>query len=171
MKIVAISGSLRSRSTNMATLEAMKLLDPSVEIYDGVGSLPHFNPDLDVEGTTPPAPVIALRECLRAADGIVVSSPEYAHGVPSALKNMLDWLVSDGLLVGKPVVLMNATPPAAYAQAQLTETLNTMNWRVVATIEVPLRGKRLDAQAIAADHSLSSVLRSGIVALERAIHA
>ncbi len=171
MKVVAISGSLRSGSTNMATLEAMKLLEPSIEIYDGVGSLPHFNPDLDVEGATPPAVVAELRERLRAADGLLISTPEYAHGLPGSLKNMLDWLVSDGLLVDKPVVLINATPPATFAHASLIEILKTMNWNVVTTIEVPLRGKRMDANAIASDEALSSLLRSGIVALERAIHA
>ncbi len=78
---------------------------------------------------------------------------------------MLDWLVSDGLLVGKRVVLVNATPPSSFAQASLVETLTIMNWTVVATIEVPLRGKKLDGAGIIADRELSETLRSGIVAL------
>ena len=171
MKLVAISGSLRKQSTNTTALEAMRLLDSNIEILDLLGALPHFNPDLDVEGATPPAIVAELRERLHAADGLVISTPEYAHGLPGSLKNMLDWLVSDGLLVDKPVLLINATPPATFAHASLVEILETMNWRVLATIEVPLRGKRLDARAIASDEALSSLLRSGIVALERAIHA
>jgi NAD(P)H-dependent FMN reductase len=134
VKIVAISGSLRKNSSNAALLRAaVRVAPPGVDLvlYDGLGDLPHFNPDLDEEGSTPPAPVAALRSLLIDADAIVISSPEYAHGVPGVLKNMLDWLVSTGELVGKPVALWNASPPrGAYAQASLLETLRTMNWRV-----------------------------------------
>ena len=169
MHIVAMAGSLRAASTNRLALEAMKALAPAgvtIEIYDGLGSLPHFNPDLDADGAQPPAAVADLRERLRAADGLLISSPEYAHGVPGSLKNALDWLVSDGLLVGKRVVLVNATPPSQYAHASLVETLSVMNWTVVTTIEVPLRGKKLDIAGLVADRELSQRLRSGIVALQ-----
>jgi NAD(P)H-dependent FMN reductase len=135
MRIVAISGSLRRRSSNAALLRAAASVAPvGVEVvaFDGVGDLPHFNPDLDAEGLDVPEPVRRLRETLAAADAIVISSPEYAHGVPGALKNLLDWLVSAGELVGKPVALLNAAPAGGeYAQASLLETLRTMNWRVV----------------------------------------
>ncbi len=133
MKIVAISGSLRAVSSNTAQLRAMiALAPPEMEItpYERLGDLPHFNPDLDVEGATPPAPVSDLRARLLLADAVVISTPEYAHGVPGALKNALDWLVSDGGLVGKPVVLLTA-PRATYARDSLAETLRTMSWRVI----------------------------------------
>jgi NAD(P)H-dependent FMN reductase len=135
MKIVAISGSLRAGSSNAALLQAAARVAPAgmeIFFYDGLASLPHFNPDLDREGDEPPAPVRALRELLIGADGIVISSPEYAHGVPGALKNMLDWLVSTGELVDKPVLLLNAAPVGGdYAQASLAETLKTMNWNLL----------------------------------------
>src|SRR6476661_3037252 len=117
LRILAISGSLRAVSSNTALLRAaVRLAPPGVEIdlYGGLGDLPHFNPDL--EGHEPPA-VIDFIARVRAADGLLISSPEYAHGVPGAMKNALDWLVSDGLLVGKRVVLVNATPPSQYAHA------------------------------------------------------
>lgn len=136
MKIVAISGSLRSESSNAALLRAAARVAPAgvqVVAYDGVGRLPHFNPDLDAEGTEPPAPVAELRALLTGSDAVVISSPEYAHGMPGALKNMLDWLVSTGELAGKPVALLNASPAGGtYAQAALVETLKTMDWRIVA---------------------------------------
>ena len=93
MKIIAISGSLRARSSNLALLRAAAALAPEeieVAIYEGLGALPHFNPDDDEEGATPPAPVAALRALLADADGIVISTPEYAHGLPGSLKNALD---------------------------------------------------------------------------------
>ena len=136
MKIVGISGSLRARSSNAAMLRAAARVAPDgVEfvIYDRLDRLPHFNPDLDAEGAEPPRAVRELRELLIGADAILISSPEYAHGVPGALKNMLDWLVSTGELVGKRVALVNAAPVGGqYAQAALAETLRTMNWNLLA---------------------------------------
>jgi chromate reductase, NAD(P)H dehydrogenase (quinone) len=135
VKIVGISGSLRRESSNAALLRAVARVAPAgveVTIYEGLGELPHFNPDLDGEDQQPPAAVSDLRALLIGSDGILISSPEYAHGVPGVLKNLLDWLVSTGELVGKPVALLNASPAGgSYAQASLLETLRTMNWRVV----------------------------------------
>jgi len=133
VKIIAISGSLRARSSNLALLRAAAAIAPAgmeVAIYDGLASLPHFNPDDDEEGVAPPAPVAALRALLADADGIVISTPEYAHGLPGSLKNALDWLVSDGALVDKPVAILSASPIGGqFAQASLVEILTTMNWR------------------------------------------
>ena len=162
MNILAICGSLRRESTNTNALKALAAINPGIEIYDGLGDLPHFNPDLDVEGAIPPAAVEELRMKMRAADVVVISTPEYAHGLPGALKNMLDWLVSDGLLVGKRVVIINATPPGEFAQASLVEVLKTMNWNVIATIELPLRGKKWSAEQIAADPEMAARLRSAL---------
>lgn len=131
VKIVAISGSLRARSSNAALLRAAARFAPVV-MYEGLGALPPFNPDLDEEGVAPPAEVAELRRLLVEADAVLISSPEYAHGVPGVLKNMLDWLVSVGALAGKRVALLNASPAGGtYAQASLLETLRTMNWNVV----------------------------------------
>lgn len=133
--IVAICGSLRDGSSNAALLRAATSVAPDgvrFLFYDGLADLPHFNPDLDDEGSVPPAAVQELRELLIGAAAIVISSPEYAHGVPGAFKNMLDWLVSTGELVGKPVAILNAAPVGGdYAQNAILETLRTMNWRVV----------------------------------------
>jgi chromate reductase, NAD(P)H dehydrogenase (quinone) len=133
--IVAICGSLREGSSNSALLRTVASLAPpgtNVVFYNALGELPHFNPDLDEEGSTPPPAVRQLRDLLIAAEAILISSPEYAHGVPGAFKNMLDWLVSTGELVGKPVAVLNASRVGGhYAQAAIVETLRTMNWRVV----------------------------------------
>jgi NAD(P)H-dependent FMN reductase len=138
MKIIAICGSLRSLSSNLALLRAAAKLATEVVIYDRLASLPHFNPDDDEEGATPPPEVVSLRALLAAADGILISTPEYAHGLPGSLKNMLDWLVSDGALVDKPVAILCASPIGGqFAQASLVETLRTMNWRVVGTWAAP----------------------------------
>ena len=103
LRILAISGSLRAVSSNTHLLRAAAQLAPAgvdVVLYDGLAGLPHFNPD--VEENVLPGPVADLRAAVGAADGLLISSPEYAHGVPGALKNALDWIVSSGELVGKP---------------------------------------------------------------------
>ena len=116
------------------------------ELYDGLGALPHFNPDLD-DGSVPlPAAVADLRSRLRAADAVLISTPEYAHGVPGTLKNALDWLVGDGELVGKPVVLVNATARSTYAQESLTETLTVMSWKVLPPVTIEMWGKSIDRE-------------------------
>jgi chromate reductase, NAD(P)H dehydrogenase (quinone) len=127
MRIVTLSGSLRAASTNTALLEACQLLaPPGVELrpFRGVGELPHFNPD--VETTALPAVVAAFRDEITRADGLLISSPEYARGIPGALKNSLDWLVGHPPFAGKPVGLLNASPRSVHATVQLLEVLTTM---------------------------------------------
>ena len=153
MLILAVSGSLRANSSNTAVLHAaVSLAPPGVEIilYDGVSRLPHFSPDLDSEDSL--ASVADWRARLKAADGVLISSPEYAHGVPGSLKNALDWVVGSGEFAEKPVALINISPRAFRAHASLTETPTTMSARVAseACIEVPLLGMRLDASGILA---------------------
>jgi chromate reductase len=171
MKILAISGSLRAASTNTAALRAAVMLAPEgveISLYDGLGDLPHFNPDL--EDSDPPA-VADFRARVREADGLMISSPEYAHGVPGVMKNALDWLVSGSEFIDMPVALINATPPATYSQASLTETLTVMSGHIVAaaSISLPLRGRKLDAAGIAADPALAEALRAAIAAFVSAI--
>jgi NAD(P)H-dependent FMN reductase len=171
MTIVGISGSLRQHSSNAALLRAAARVAPAgvqVAMYEGLGELPHFNPDLDEEGSAPPPPVAELRRLLIDADAVLISSPEYAHGVPGALKNMLDWLVSTGELVGKRVALLNASPVGGgYAQAALLETLRTMNWNVVddACRVEPFVSRKISGELT--DGAALAVLRAAIEALVR----
>jgi NAD(P)H-dependent FMN reductase len=98
---------------------------------------------------------------------VIISSPEYAHGVPGVLKNALDWLVSGSEIPGLPVALFNASPRSVHAQAQLVETLRTMSAVVVdeACVAVPLAGRPLDEAGIAADPEIAEPLRRAIAAL------
>lgn len=161
MKIIAICGSLRAQSSNLALLRAAATIAAEVEIYEGLANLPHFNPDDDAEGATPPPAIAGLRAMLGSADGILISSPEYAHGVPGSLKNMLDWLVSDGALVDKPVALINASPVGGeFARDSLVETLRTMNWRVTGTWSSPKKVRDEDV-----DDDVAAVIREALKSL------
>jgi NAD(P)H-dependent FMN reductase len=168
IRVLAISGSLRAASSNTAVVRAAKLVAPGhveVVVYTGLAILPPFNPDDD--GESLPGPVADLRAQVAAADAILISSPEYAHGVPGVLKNALDWLVGGVEMVGKPVALVNASPRATIAQAQLAETLRTMQARVIgdASITLPLLGIKIDEFGIAASPDLASQLQGAIEAL------
>lgn len=174
MQLLAISGSLRFASSNSAVLRAMQALAPpgiAVTIYDELGALPHFNPDLD--GGHPPEPVRAFRAQVAAADGLVISSPEYARGVPGTLKNGLDWLVGALDFQGKPIALINTSPRAIHAYASLKLTLETMAARVIpeASLIVPLLGRSIDGEGIAADPECAALLREAIAGFVRGIEA
>ncbi|MGQ0646872.1 MAG: NADPH-dependent FMN reductase [Gemmatimonadaceae bacterium] len=170
LRILAISGSLRIRSTNTELLRAAALLAaPSLDVflYGGLSELPHFNPDLDGEGVVLPHRVRRLRGCIASADALLISSPEYAHGVPGSLKNALDWLVSGPEMIGKPVGLLTASARAVHAPTALAETLRTMAAELVAAacVLVPLDGRCLDAAAIVADPALTHFVRPALDAL------
>ncbi len=171
VRILAISGSLRSASSNTALLQAAIALTPNdveIKLYAGLNDLPHFNPDLE---PLEPVSVIELRSQIVWADGLLVCSPEYAHGVPGVLKNALDWLVSGSEFVNKPIAIFNTSPRATHAQASLIEIMTTMSGRVIpeACIDVPLLGRGLNAEAIAADVAIAKDVQGAIARFVRAI--
>ena len=98
---------------------------------------------------------------------MLLSSPEYAHGVPGSLKNALDWLVGSGELVEKPVALILTSSRVTYAAAQLRETLGIMTARLVpeASIALELMTNRVDEASLLADTSVCRALREAIRAL------
>jgi chromate reductase, NAD(P)H dehydrogenase (quinone) len=172
VRVLAISGSLRASSSNSALIEAAALLAPpgiEVEVYEGLGGLPHFNPDCGDDES--PQTVVELRAQLNSCDAVLICSPEYAHGVPGVLKNALDWVVGSGELIDKPVAIINAAPHATHAHASLLETITVMSGRIVhdASITVPLAGRKLDAAGIAADPVLAEAVVKALGALVRVL--
>jgi len=167
MKILAISGSLRLKSTNTTLLRALALVSPrgvEVSLYEGLGALPMFNPDIEA---TDPLAVAKFREQIANADAIVIASPEYAHGVTGVLKNALDWMVGSEAFVNKPVAIFNASSRALHAKASLKETLAMMSAYVVdnAATEIDLIGSPIGEEEIVADPQKSAVLRDAIAKL------
>ncbi|WPU64534.1 NADPH-dependent FMN reductase [Peredibacter starrii] len=144
MVIFAISGSLRQGSSNTSILHTLKSVAPAgVEfiLYENVASLPHFNPDLDNENL--PQEVKELRGMLNRSNAILISTPEYAHGIPGSLKNVLDWLVSTVLLENKPTgIILGSASEGNYARESLIEILKTMNAKVSSDLVMTLPGAR-----------------------------
>jgi chromate reductase, NAD(P)H dehydrogenase (quinone) len=171
INILAISGSLRQTSSNTTLLQAAIELAPAntkIKLYGGLNDLPHFNPDL--ENNNIPV-VTGLKAQIKWADGLLLSTPEYAHGIPGVLKNALDWLVSSEDFMGKPIAIFNTSPRATHAQASLIEVVTTMAGRIIseASIIIPLMGKKLDAAGIIADPQLSQEIQKAIEAFCDAI--
>jgi chromate reductase, NAD(P)H dehydrogenase (quinone) len=162
---LGISGSLRKQSSNTTLLRAAQQLTPrGVELilYKDLGALPHFNPD--VEESTLPLSVNKLRHHIKKADGLIIATPEYAHGVPGSLKNALDWLVGGSEFLDKPVMLLNASSRSTYAQASLIETIKIMAGYHVseASVTIDLMGKQLDEAGIIANSEMSAALQNAL---------
>lgn len=169
--LLAISGSLRCASLNTMLLQAMQLIAPDeiqIELYSSLGYMPLFNPDIE---HTSPASVIDLRDKIIHADGLIIASPEYAHGVSGVMKNALDWMVGNESFVNKPVMLLNASPRATIAQHALRETLLTMSARVIdaAYVAAPLLGSKLNEAAIVQHPQISLALQRGLALFVREI--
>lgn len=158
--IVALCGSLRAQSYNAALLDAAaRVAPPGTRItrFDRLGEFPLFNPDAEYPS---PAAVRDLIDRLNAADGVLIASPEYAHGVTGVMKNALDWVVGCEAFVYKPVAVLNASPRATHADSALRETLSVMSANIVerASITLPILGSQLDAAGIAAHPPFAAAL-------------
>ena len=146
---MALCGSLRLRSSNRALLLAARKHAPDgmdVAIFESIRDLPHFDPDLDGPDRDledRPESVLRLRCELAMSNAMLISTPEYAHGLPGSLKNALDWLVSCPAMIGKPVGLIyGSSGEASYAQEQLKEILTTMSALVVREAIIAVQGVR-----------------------------
>ncbi len=176
MRLAGVYGSLRSGSLNAAVVEtAAELCTEAgvvMEVYRGIGDLPFFNPDVEMTG--PPPVAKEWRAALGAADGVLVASPEYAHGTSGVLKNALEWVVGGGELTDKPVLVVTASPSLAggdRAQAWVTETLQVMGARVLPeALTVPQASAKIKEGRVA-DPPTREALRSALAALTTAAGA
>ncbi|GLU52247.1 NADPH-dependent FMN reductase [Dyadobacter frigoris] len=125
IKILAISGSLRSSSTNTNILKIigeMSAKSVDFQILEGLDTFPHFNPGVDENNEN----VALFRSKIKEADGVIFSTPEYAFGVPGVLKNALDWTVSSGEFNDKPVAAISASPLNTGGDKALASLLLTL---------------------------------------------
>lgn len=167
MKLLGVCGSLQAGSSNAAVLRAVAGLLPADvewEVFESTGDLPAFNPD--ISDAAAPAAVRRWRSALSAADGVVISTPEYAHSLPGALKNALDWVVGTGELVDMPVLAISAGPSGgSRAMSALNQVLRAVSADVVASIEIASVRQKLDGDRFTdadlrahADTNLASLL-------------
>jgi chromate reductase len=168
MRVLGISGSLRSGSYNARLLRAAaQVLPPEagLELWQGLASVPPYNED--EEGLATPRPVSELRRTVAEADAVLIATPEYNGSVPGQLKNALDWLsrpVGDSALHNKPVAVIGASTGmfgAVWAQAELRKVLSTIGARVVdAELPVARAGEAFGPNERLADEDLQDQLES-----------
>ena len=136
-RLLGISGSLRKASTNTAILKALAEAvahRATLEIFP-LNDIPLYDQDIDVDPL--PASILAFRDAIAAADGVVIASPEYNYGMSGVLKNALDWAsrpYGKARLTGKPVLTITASAASTggvRAQGQLNETLTAIAALVV----------------------------------------
>lgn len=162
-QIFAIPGSLRKASVNRAVLKYIQRTFKTafdLEIYDQVDQLPIFNPDL--EGDLLPDIVKKLQLKIAAADGIIISTPEYVFSLPGNLKNLLEWQVSTTLFSKKPVALIVAAASGKHAFQSLNLVMSTITEGPIPDdLKLLLQGigKKIDDEGRITDKAVQSALQ------------
>jgi chromate reductase, NAD(P)H dehydrogenase (quinone) len=175
MNILAISGSLRASSSNTKILRALVEFasgDMSFSFYEGIGNLPHFNPEIDYNHL---ASVQDWRTQLKESEGVIFCTPEYAHGVPGVLKNAVDWIVSSGEFMNKPTAVISASPSidgGNKANLSLVQTLKVMMAEIPegATLCIPAVSAKLNDQGEIIDSETAQALQSLLSTLASTIY-
>jgi chromate reductase, NAD(P)H dehydrogenase (quinone) len=170
MKILAISGSLRSESYNSRLLLAVAELLPAdieFELFENLKAVPPYDQDDDIE----PAPLAVgrLRAAIARADVLLFATPEYNSSIPGQLKNAIDWAsrpLATSVLRNKPVAVVGASTGAfgaVWSQAELRKVLAATGARVL-DIEVAVghAAERLDERGRLNDESLREQLREAV---------
>ncbi|MCH8813681.1 MAG: NAD(P)H-dependent oxidoreductase [Chloroflexi bacterium] len=172
-RILAISGSLRRASFNRGLVRAARESTPegvAIETAE-VAALPHY--DADVEEAGDPDAVTELKERIRAADALLIATPEYNSSLPGALKNAIDWAsrpYGASVLAGKPAAVMGASAGGggtARAQPTLKRVLTAAGCCVLMEPEVLVGGahSRFDTDGNLEDDAVRDEIRALIAAL------
>ena len=168
--ILAVSGSLRSNSSNTLILKEIQKWVPqhiTFTIYQDMATLPAFDDSMEA-----PEPVIAWRRLLAEADGVFICSPEYAFGIPGALKNAMDWTVGSGELVNKPLALVTAATGGDKAHAAWLQTFTALSANIPdgGSLLIPFVRSKLNEKGelsdVATREALQSILRVLINSIE-----
>jgi chromate reductase, NAD(P)H dehydrogenase (quinone) len=164
--ILGIAGSLRRQSFNRGALRAAKQLAPegvTLDIFE-IDGLPGFNED---DERNPPAKVLELKRRIRAADAILIVTPEYNYSIPGVLKNAIDWAsrpYGDSAWDGKPAAIMGASPGrlgTARAQYHLRQMFVFLNMFAINQPEVMISNAadKFDAQGNLTDEETKGYIR------------
>lgn len=178
IKIVAVPGSLREASLTKKLLFSLQALAPDdveIKVFE-LDDIPIYNKDVEDAGY--PASVMALRQAIAEADGIIFATPEYNGSFTGAIKNAVDWASRGGLLAGRPVAPLSGSPGAlgaTKAQQSLRLVLEHLGMYVLTRpqIAVPHLDEKLDGNRIADEQTAEflstwlTIFRDWIVQLNK----
>ncbi|MCX6005944.1 MAG: NAD(P)H-dependent oxidoreductase [Chloroflexi bacterium] len=172
IKILGFAGSLRKGSYNRALLRAaaeLLLPDTELEAFDLEG-VPGFNADLE---STPPDKIKEFKAKIKAADAVLIVTPEYNYSVPGVLKNAIDWTSrpsGDSVWPGKTVAVMSASTGmlgGSRAQYHLRQTFLFLDVKAVMKPEVfvTFAAQKFDESGKLTDESTRKVVKDLLLAL------
>jgi chromate reductase len=175
VQVLGFAGSLRKGSLNRALLRAAVELAPAgmtIQTFD-LSEVPLYDGDVEAQGD--PRPVAAFKEAIRAADALLVATPEYNYGVPGVLKNAIDWASrppAGSVLNDKPAAIMGASPGGfgtARAQLQLRQAFNFTRTLPLPFPEVMVAraAEKFDASGRLTDDKTREFVKSLLVALQK----
>ena len=125
--ILALLGSASANSANEKLLHHLANETKGrfqLTIFDGLKTLPHFDPELSI--TNPPAPVVAFRTAIEEADGVLICTPEYVFSIPSGLKNAIEWCVATTVFTDKPTAMITASAHGQKGHEELQLIMQTL---------------------------------------------
>ncbi|NKX54674.1 NAD(P)H-dependent oxidoreductase [Arthrobacter mobilis] len=172
IQVLALVGSLRNASVNRQLADAAAAAAPEgteVTIYEGLAEVPFYNEDLDVEGSVPAA-AEALREAAKAADAVLLVTPEYNGTTPAVLNNAIDWLsrpYGAGAIKDLPAAVVSASPSpygAQWANGDARKALGVAGAKVLEDASVAVGGRfELFAETHPKDHAETAAELAGVL--------
>lgn len=171
IKIFAISGSLRPNSSASAVLRVVASLVPDYadfKIYTGLDAIPAFNDSNEI-----PATVTDFVHRITQADAIFFCIPEYALGVPGALKNALDWTVATTAFSFKPAALITAASGGEKAHEAFSLTLTALGTKIsdATKLLIPFIRTRLNEKGEVKDSATKGAIKNVVNALIQTVES
>ncbi len=167
--IFAIIGSASKNSANLRLVHHIAALTEKkfdFIIFDELAGLPHFNPERSASDT--PESVVAFREAIEKADGVMICTPEYIFSIPSGLKNAIEWCVATTVFSGKPVGLITASASGVKGHEELKLIMKTVETDFNEQTTLLIQGVKgkIDEQGVIRDDRTNKDIKAFIEAYE-----
>lgn len=169
-KIFVINGSASKNSSNQKLIDNFASLTKdffSLAIFEDLKKLPHFDPELSIDNT--PREILAFRQNIKNADGILICSPEYVFSIPSGLKNAIEWCVSTTVFSDKPMGLITASANGEKGHEELQLIMKTVMAKFTLDTTILIQGikGKINEQGIITDDKTKAELTKFIDAFKQ----
>jgi NAD(P)H-dependent FMN reductase len=160
--VVALIGSAATSSANHMLIEYIRSEAREffqVTVYDRLKTLPHFDPEQSLEHAPPE--ITELRNLIRDASGVIISTPEYVFSIPSGLKNAIEWCVATTVFSGKPLGIITASTSGLKGHEELKLIMRTLMATFTPETTLLIQGVKgkIDAQGAIVDNQTKESLQ------------